>query len=81
MLVSLFERQVVVLPDTGLVRRLGHDALQGVIAGMAAPLRAGRVARALEEGLNRLEEVLAVAATGDSGENELPDGIVEEEGP
>jgi putative membrane protein len=81
LLVSLFERQVVVLPDTGLAQRLDQDALQGIIARMAAPLKAGQVARALEDGLNRLEDVLAGMATGDSGENELPDGIVEEKGP
>jgi putative membrane protein len=81
LLVSLFERQVVVLPDSGLDRRLSRDALQGIITGMAAPLKAGRVARALEDGLSRLEDVLAVTATGDSGENELPDGIIEEKGP
>lgn len=79
-LVSLFERQVVVLPDTGLARRLDRNTLQGIIERMAASLKAGLVARALEDGLGRLEEVLAGTATGDSGENELPDGIVEEKG-
>lgn len=81
LLVSLFERQVVVIPDTGLARRLDRYALEGILDRMKAPLKEGRVARALEDGLARLEEVLATAATGESRENELPDGIVEEKGP
>jgi len=81
LLVSLFERQVIVLPDTGLARRLDREALRGIIARMAVPLKAGRVARALEDGLGRLEEVLAETAAGEYGGNELPDGIVEEKGP
>lgn len=80
LLVSLFERHVVVLPDTGLSQRLSQDALQVIIAQMATVLKKGQVARALEEGLGSLEDVLAGTATGDSRENELPDGIVEEKG-
>ncbi len=81
MLVSLFERQVVVLPDKGLTKRLSTDSLQGIIARMAVSLASGQVARALETGLVGLEEVLSIAAPVGSVENELPDGIVEEKGP
>jgi putative membrane protein len=80
LLVSLFERQVVVLPDTGLGQRLSKEALQRIIARMTIALASGQVARALEDGLSSLEEVLAVTAAGESGENELADEIVEEEG-
>jgi len=80
LLVSLFERQVVVLPDTGLGQRLSIEALQRIIARMTMALASGQVARALEDGLSSLEEVLAVTAPGESGENELADEIVEEEG-
>lgn len=81
LLVSLFERRVVVLPDTGLGQRLRREVLQGVIARMTSTLATGRVARALEEGLAGLEAALAGAAPAASGENELPDVIVEKEGP
>lgn len=78
LLVSLFERHVVVLPDTGLSQRLSQDALQGIIARMTTALKKGQITHALEAGLDSLEDVLACTATGESGENELPNGIVEE---
>ena len=81
LLVSLFEQRVVVLPDTGLRRRLNADALQGIISRMTAPLAVGQVGRALEAGLAGLEEVLGAGATAASGVDELPNEIVEEDGP
>ncbi len=80
LLVSLFERQVVVLPDTGLGQRLSQEALQRIITRMTIALASGQVARALEDGLSSLEEVLTVTAPGESGENELADEIAEVEG-
>ncbi len=41
MLVSLFERRVVVLPDTGLSERLSQNAIREVIARMTTPLASG----------------------------------------
>lgn len=81
MLVSLFERRVVVLPDTGLSERLSQNAIREVIARMTTPLASGQVAYAFEEGLNSLESILAATATGKLVENELPDGIIEGECP
>ncbi len=81
LLVSLFERQVVVLPDTGLTERLDRNALGKIVSRMTAIFASGQVARALEEGLNSLEEHLAATASGKSTENELPDEIIEEERP
>ncbi len=69
---------MVVLPDTGLETRLGRDALQAVVARMTKALREGEISRALEDGLASLEETLAPTAPGEPGENELPDGIIEE---
>jgi putative membrane protein len=81
LLISLFERQVVVLPDIGLGKRLNREALEGIIARMVKSLASGRIAAALEEGLRGLEDALAPTVPAPSGENELPDGIVEEGGP
>lgn len=81
LLVSLFERQVVILPDTGLHKRLGQDAMQKIIARMSVALASGQFARALEDGLDSLEQVLSSAAPAGSGENELPNNIIEEKGP
>lgn len=81
LLVSLFEQRVVLLPDTGLRRRLNADALQGIVNRMTTPLAAGQVGRALEAGLAGLEDALGTGATAATGENELPNAIVEEDGP
>jgi putative membrane protein len=80
LLVSLFERHVVVLPDTGLGQRLSQDDLQVIITRMTTALKKDRVEWALEEGLSSLKDVIAGKAIGESGENELPNGIVEEKG-
>lgn len=79
LLVSMFERQVVLLPDAGLGRRLSQESLQNVVARMTAAFKTGQAARALENGLAALGENLA-AASGEARENELPDIIVEEKG-
>jgi putative membrane protein len=80
LLVSMFERHVVLLPDTGLAKRLSQDAMQEIVERMTVALAAGQVGRALENGLIGLEEKLAATASGASRKNELPNAIVEEEG-
>jgi putative membrane protein len=80
LLVSLFERQVVVLPDKGLAQRLSKDSLQMIIACMTTALKKGQVERALENGLDSLKDILASTATGESRENELPNSVIEEKG-
>jgi putative membrane protein len=80
LLVSVFERQVVLLPDRGLHKRLSQDGMQKIINRMGVALASGQFARALEDGLNGLEEVLASTAPAGPGENELPNSIIEEKG-
>lgn len=79
-LVGLFERRVVVIPDTGLSERLKPDFLQGIVSQMATALSSGMVAAALEGGLAGIEQVLSASAPAAPGENELPDEVVEEKG-
>ncbi len=81
LLVSLFERQVIMLPDTELSKRLGREASQGIITSMTPLLASGQVAKAFEAGLADLEEALGATAPAAAVENELPDAIVEEKGP
>jgi putative membrane protein len=81
--VSLFEGQAVLLPDRGLAESLTGDAVESVVAPMAASLSRGRTGEALEEGLGRLLDILEGAkltGAGDAGENELPDEVIEERG-
>ena len=79
LLVSLFERKVVILPDKGLGTQLTHETMQTVIASMTPFLKKNEVYRAFEAGLERLSHILGATAQG-TGENELPDEIIEEKG-
>jgi putative membrane protein len=58
LLVSVFERRVVVLPDTGLHARVGATEWDAVIARMTDSLRAGRAGTALLDGLAGVSELL-----------------------
>lgn len=81
LLVSMFEKRVVLLPDSGLALRLSGKSLNDIVDSVTTLLSSGQVERALERGLQGLEESLAASATGTPAENELPDTIVEEKGP
>lgn len=80
LLVSLFERRIVVLPDTGLTGQLNHAAIDLIIKHMRVYLKAGQTARALDAGLKKLEEILSGNMPPESSVNELPDDIIEEKG-
>ncbi len=80
LLVSLFERHVVMLPDIGLNKRMSREALQDIVSRMTPVLQVGQVGRSLEEGLRGLEENLAPTAAGTPRENELSDALIEEAG-
>ena len=58
LLVSLLERRVVILADAGLRAQATAADWQGVIARMAAPLRAGRRGEAVLAGLDAIDELL-----------------------
>jgi putative membrane protein len=78
--VSLFERQVIALPDRQLAQRLGKDDLQSIIGRMTTALARGQVSTALDQGLLGLEEVLSSTAPKAAAGNELPNSIVQEDG-
>ena len=52
-LISLFERRVVVLADRGLDGRVAASEWEDVAAGIAAGIRQGRAGPALAEGIRR----------------------------
>ena len=81
LLFSMFERQVILLPDSGMGKRLSGEAMRGIVARMTTALAAGQIGRSLENGLQGLEENLPAWAAGELRENELPNAIVEEKGP
>jgi len=82
LLVSLFERRVELLADTGFDGRIGAGEWARVVARMTPRLVAGDPGAALLEGLAGLEETLARAGfrAGVHDVNELPDPPVEAEG-
>jgi putative membrane protein len=80
LLVSLFERQAVVLPDRGLAVRLGSDARRALVQRMTMRLAAGSISEALEQGLAGIEEALPGTDSASAGGNELSDEVIEEKG-
>ena len=58
LLVSLLERRVVILADTGLRGQVMAEDWERVIARMGAPLRAGRRGEAVLAGLDAIDELL-----------------------
>lgn len=79
LLVSLFERLVIVLPDNGLNHRLKAENLQELIAAMTLRLKQKNVSGALEAGLDKLVPLLETGSGSAEG-NELSDEIIEEKG-
>lgn len=80
-LVSLFERRVEIVADTGFGGRVGGPEWQAVIAGMTPHLRNRRPFEALRDALAAIEELLVARGfRGVAGANELPDATVEEDG-
>ena len=61
LLVGLFERQVVLLTDSGIDAHLPSGVLQSVIAAMTPDLKQGNRFRALNRGVDVMEEHLRVA--------------------
>jgi putative membrane protein len=78
-LVSLFERKVIILPDKGLNEYLPEDAIQSLIAAMTLLLKRKELSRAFEAGLEQLAHTLGTNVQG-TGKNELSDEIIEEKG-
>lgn len=79
-LVGVFERSVVVLPDAGLRDRVAETDLQDIIARMTPQLAAGRVAPALRDGLDALEALLAAKGFAGGGSDEIAQEVFEEKG-
>ena len=79
LMVSQFERKVVILPDTGLQKVLTADVLQNIISAMAPFLKRGEISQAFETGIEQISRLLENKVSS-SGENELPDEIIEEDG-
>ena len=80
LLVSQFERQVVILPDTGVRDLLSVEVLNELISKITKHLRRNDLRQAMETGLDGLQTVLGSPVPGWTDKNELSDEIIEEEG-
>jgi putative membrane protein len=80
LLIGLFERQIVVLPDTGLVEKINEKAIENITNNMRPYLRNGKTAQALESGLRQLEGIITDRNLSFPLANELPNDIIEEKG-
>ena len=80
LLVSRFERQVVILPDKGIRNVLTEEVLKGIISDMTSYLRRNELRQALETGLGGIGAALGSPIPGGTGGNELSNEIIEEEG-
>jgi putative membrane protein len=83
LLVSLLERQVVVVSDRAVNEKVAHSDLDSVVAAVTGALVRASLADALLAGLERLDGILAQygfrAQAGDT--NELPDTVIQQRGP
>ena len=80
-LVSLFERRIEIIADSGFDGRVTPAEWQDVIVRMTPHLRSGRPFDALRDALAAVEALLvAKAFRGSGAPNELPDRAIEEQG-
>lgn len=82
LLVSLYERVAVILPDTGLAQYAPRDETERIAGLMNAALASGGVVAALEAGLEGLSALLTLRgyAPRAPGANVLEDAVITEEG-
>jgi len=80
LLVSQFEKKVVVLPDRGAKSYLDDETMKRIISKMIPDLRKNKISNALETGLNEIVKALCPPLPKGKAINELSNEIIEEEG-
>ena len=80
LLISQFERQVIILPDRGVRDRLSIEVMDDIISKMTQYLRKDEVRNAMETGLEELIAELSPMTSSGQDINELSNKIIEEEG-
>jgi putative membrane protein len=79
-LVSRFERRIVLLPDSALQRRIEPPGWQRIVANVTAMLAEGRICNGVCSAIAEAGALLVengITAIG-RGANELPDAVIEE---
>lgn len=82
LLIGLFERQLVVLPDRGIAGRLPADALEAAVAAMRPLLKSGDGFQALTRGVEALEARLRAAGflPRERGTDLFPETLIQRKG-
>jgi len=77
--VSLLERWIFILSDNGLDAHLTEGERSNMIEAMTFFLKRKQIGQAFDAGLDCLSRILTTTAR-EVRDNELPDGIIEDEG-
>jgi len=80
LVISLFERKVVILPDKGLKDIISEDDLKNIIRLMKRPLAQRKFRQAMEIALDELIKIIKPGSSVEKSANELSDKIIEDKG-
>jgi len=80
LLISHFERKVIILPDKGLSENISEEDLKKIISQMKDPLSHNDIRRAIEIALDEFIRIIRPLPSGDGRSDELSNKIIEEKG-
>ena len=80
LVISLFERKVVILPDRGLKDIISEDDLRNIIRLMKRPLAQHEFRYAMDIALDELIKIIKPGSEVEKSANELSDKIIEDKG-
>jgi len=80
LLISQFERKVVILPDKGLSKHVSKDDLKSIIELMKRPLAQSDFRRAMEIALDEFIRIIEPLSSDEQTDNELSNEIIIDKG-
>lgn len=80
LLISLFEKKVVIIPDKGICDHVTNVEIQRIITLMKAPLQRNEFRQSMEIAVDELTRMIEPLTADDTTGDELPNKIIEERG-
>lgn len=80
LLISLFEKKVVIIPDKGISDHVSSADIQRIITLMKAPLGRNEYRRSMEIAVDELTRIIEPLTADDTTGDELSNRIIEERG-
>jgi putative membrane protein len=80
LLISLFEKKVVIIPDKGISNHVSNADIQRIITLMKAPLERNELRQSMEIAVDELTRIIEPLTANDTTGDELPNRIIEERG-